>query len=91
MDFMRQAIVTKYHGPTNARGSRISATTESGLRHYYPYRYELNTEENHRAAALAMAEHMGWAGAWRGGAIPQGYAFVLNDGALFTVAPDTNR
>ncbi|MBU6278593.1 MAG: hypothetical protein KGN78_05060 [Actinomycetales bacterium] len=91
MEFMRQAITTKYHGPTNTRGSRISATTESGLRHYYPYRYELNSEQNHRAAALAMAEHMGWSGTWRGGAIPCGYAFVLGDGAMFEVPNDTNR
>lgn len=90
-NYMRQAIVTKYHGPTNTRGSRISATTESGIRHYYPYQYELNSEGNHADAAQKMAEHMGWDGTWRGGAIPGGYAFVLNDGALFTIAPDTNR
>jgi len=91
MNFMRQAIVTKYHGPTNTKGSRISVTTASGIRHYCPYQYELGSEDNHRRAAQLIAEHMRWSGEWRGGATPSGYVFVLNDGALFTVAPDTNR
>jgi hypothetical protein len=91
MDFMRQAIVTKYHGPTNTRGARISATTCSGLRHYYPYAYNLDSEGNHRHAAQKMAEHLGWDGDWRGGAIDGAYVFVKNDGALFTISPDTSR
>lgn len=90
-DHMRQAIVTKYHCSTNMRGPRISATTGSGIRNYYSWQYDLDGESNHASAAQKMAEHMGWDGTWRGGAIPGGYAFVLNDGALFTIAPDTNR
>lgn len=90
-NYMRQAIVTKYHGPTNTRGTRISATTESGIRRFYPYQYELNSEENHARAARLMAEHMGWDGTWRGGSIPGGYAFILNDGGMFTIELDTNR
>ena len=30
-----QAITTKYHGPTNCLGSRVSASTESGIRRMY--------------------------------------------------------
>ena len=91
MGSMRQAIVTKYHGPTNTRDARTSATTESGLRRYFPYRHELNSEDNHAAAARLMAEHLGWTGTWRGGSIPGGYVFVLDDGALFTIPRDDNR
>ena len=49
-----QAIVTKYHGPTNLRGSRISAKCERG-RISIPYPHELKQgEECHRAAAAAL-------------------------------------
>ena len=91
MGYMRQGIVTRYHGPTSTRGTRISATTECGIRRYYPYRYEMNGEANHGLAARLMAEHMGWTGTWRGGSIPGGYVFVLGDGALFVIPRDNNR
>lgn len=84
-----QAIVTRYHGPTNARGARISATAEAG-RIYIPYPHELNATEAHAAAARAFAERWGWAGRWVGGASPdgRGYVFVCVErawGADFTV------
>ena len=47
-------IRTRYHGPTNARGSRISATTISGQRVYVPYDHALSTEENHDTAAREL-------------------------------------
>jgi len=54
-----QAIITKYHGPTDTRGSRISATVEAG-RVYISYPYELNIEEAHRKAAKALQTKLGW-------------------------------
>jgi hypothetical protein len=54
-----QAILTKYHGPTNFKGSRISAQADS-CRIYLPYDHALNIEENHRAAAHAYADKLGW-------------------------------
>ena len=80
---MFQAIVTKYHGPTNTRGSRISAKAEAG-RISVSYDHALNASENHRAAAQALADKMGWTIAafypsLVGGALPgnAGYCFVM--------------
>lgn len=66
---MRQAIVTKYHGPTNTRGSRISARAYAG-RVSVPYEYALSVEENHAAACRAFAAKFGWFGTWIAGANP---------------------
>ncbi len=58
-DYRRQAIVTKYHGPTNSRGSRISATAEAG-RVYVECDDALSIPQNHAAAARKMAHKFGW-------------------------------
>lgn len=55
-----KAIVTKYHGATNTRGSRVSATAEGGNRISLPWDDALNSEENHRKAALALVVKMKW-------------------------------
>jgi hypothetical protein len=68
---MFQAIVTKYIGPTNYRGSRIVAKAAAG-RIYVSYDHALNIEDNHTAAAEALANKFGWAGWWRGGGMPSG-------------------
>ena len=58
------AIITKYHGPTNYRGSRISATVRDGLdwkrRVSVPYPYEVSPsgDATHRVAAVAMCEKL---------------------------------
>lgn len=54
-----QAIRTRYHGPTNTKGSRFSATCEHG-RIYVPYDHSLNLAGNHKAAALALLEKLDW-------------------------------
>ena len=79
--YMMQAITTKYHGPTNSRGSRITATTESGIKHSQSYKHELNADENHADAAEALARRLGWLerNDLVGGSIKGGYAFVLVD------------
>ena len=84
-----QAIIVKYRGPTNTRGSRFVASAEAA-RITKPYDYALNSEA---AAARALAEKYGWAGTWVGGALPSGdYAFVRVEGTgiggavAFTVA-----
>jgi hypothetical protein len=80
---MYQAIVTKYHGPTNHRGARMSATAEAG-RLTVSYDHVLNGSDNHRAVAQALADKMGWtveAGypPLVGGALPNDgrYCFVM--------------
>lgn len=80
---MFQAIVTKYHGPTNYKGSRISARAEAG-RIIVHYDHALNPDENHKAAAQALADRLGWTTdkgypALAGGGLPgnAGYCFVM--------------
>lgn len=62
----RQSIVTKYHGPTNTKGSRLAARC-AAKRIVVAYDYELNAGENHAAAAAALAAAMGWSGKLIGG------------------------
>jgi hypothetical protein len=38
---------------------------------------QLNTEENHRAAAIALATERKWDGVWHGGSMKDGYCFVF--------------
>ncbi len=74
-----QAIVTRYHGPTNTRGSRISATACGG-RVVVPYDYAGEVFDNHAAAAMALAAKLNWGGEWAGGVLPSGdYAFTMLD------------
>ena len=70
------AIVTKYHGPTNHRGARVSANC-AGSRMFVPWDHALNIEENHVAAALAMIARMDWQGRWVNGGMPDGRGFVF--------------
>lgn len=71
-----QAIKTKWLAPTNYRGSRIVASAEAG-KVTVQWDYSLNVDENHRAAAGALATKLQWAGDWMGAATPNsGYAFV---------------
>jgi hypothetical protein len=75
-----KAIETKYHGPTDTRGARISATDSDGNRVSIPYPYELSGEAVHRMAADRLCEKMGWSGQLAGGATKRGYVFVFVDG-----------
>lgn len=56
-----KAITTRYRGPTNARGSRVSAfTTDQSIT--LGYDDALNSEANHTNAALALCHKMRWGG-----------------------------
>lgn len=72
-----QAITTTFAGPTNFRGSRVIARCEA-RRISVPWDHALDTVENHRRAAMALAAVMCWDGVWSGGGLPdgKGYAFV---------------
>lgn len=70
-----QAIETKYHGPTNFRGSRHSARAEAG-RILVSCPSELNVVECHAYAARKLAEKLGWQGRWHMGGTKAGYVFV---------------
>lgn len=75
---MRQAIITKYIGPTNHRGSRIKVTANAGTM-TVSWDHSLDVEANHRDAARQFAAKYQWVGRWFGGALPNrlgGYCFV---------------
>lgn len=82
---MRQAILAKYLGPTNARGARIKATAQAGSI-TVPWDHALGSEENYARAANALLKKLGWHETMRtsrlcGGQLPDGsYAFVIVDG-----------
>lgn len=75
---MRQAIVTRYYGPTNTKGSRIIARAEAGWT-AFPYDHALNSSDNHAAAARKLADKYEWRGNWIGGAVPNGNGYVWID------------
>ena len=56
-----EAITTKYHGPTDTKGSRVSARAQAG-RVSITWDDALNSDENHRAAAQALADKFKWTG-----------------------------
>lgn len=81
---MRQAIVTKYLGPTNNRGARIVARTYA-KRMVVAWDYSLGVDMNHQVAANALAKKLNWLEPgngqkyeYVGGSMPDdtGYCFV---------------
>lgn len=74
----RQAIVTRFRGPTNVRGSRIIASCEAG-RIMVDCDDRLDIAENHAAAAAMLADKMGWRerDELACGGTKDGYVFVL--------------
>lgn len=78
---MRQAIVTKYLGPTNYKCARIKAFADAGSV-TVNWDYALNVEDNHWRAALTLAAKFNWGdtrNAWIGGGMPDNtpYAFCF--------------
>jgi hypothetical protein len=65
---MPLAIHTRYHGLTETRGSRISATCRRGdktYRVYLPFPHDLHGEACHEAAAkLLQEEHLQFTADW---------------------------
>ena len=77
---MYQAIQTKFLGPTNTRGARVKAIADAGSI-TVQWDHRLNIQDNHRAAAVALARRYGWGEDWTGGGLPgSGYAFVRREG-----------
>lgn len=75
---MFQAITTKYLGPTNVRGSRVKAACDAGSI-TLDWNDALHRDQNHSAAAKALAERYKWNGFYVGGSISHlggAYAFV---------------
>ena len=57
-----KTIITKYLGATNHRGSRIKATTSSGISKTISYDDELNAIPNHKRAIHKLNEQLNWSG-----------------------------
>ena len=72
-----QAITTKFHSPTNTRGARISATSESGHRVMIGYPHELSDAAVHAEAVKALCAKLGWHGKLACGATKTGFVFVF--------------
>lgn len=77
----RQAVTTKYLGPTDSRGSRVKATAQAGSV-TISWDDALDGADNHAAAAAALAKKYGWdkhSKRMIGGALPggEGYCFVF--------------
>lgn len=73
---MRQAIVTKYLGPTDSRGARVKATAQAGSL-TLPWEGAADENENHATAAKALATKLEWSGRWYGGGLPDGTGNVF--------------
>jgi hypothetical protein len=67
-----QAIITKYLGPTNFRGSRIKASCQAKSV-TMSWDHALNPSSNHLAAAIKLATLLRWDyGVWVAGDLPDG-------------------
>jgi hypothetical protein len=73
-----KAITTKYHGPTNTRGSRITADDGDGNRITVSYDHSASMGADvHSQADIALCRKMNWKGELIAGATKDGYAFVF--------------
>lgn len=72
-----KAIMTTYHGPTNTRGSRYSATDSDGNKVTMSQDDRYGPQDNARAAARMLCAKMGWHGVLVEGWIPSGYVYVF--------------
>lgn len=74
----RQAIETRYLSPTNHRGSRIVATSASGIRLVQSWDYGLGIEANHYAAAKALQAKLEWEPIKAGGSTKAGFVWLTS-------------
>jgi len=84
-----KAIKTKYHGPTNFRGSRICASDGDRNRVYIGVNNELDSEDNHVNAAKALCKKMNWHGNLVRGSLPDCDVFVFVGNHKGDIGPDT--
>ena len=78
-----KAIISKYLGPTDYRGSRIRATAEGG--HSVTVGYDCGSSDPHREAVKALLIKTGWKGNMVSGGMPDGrlcWLFVKSLGTL---------
>jgi len=73
-----KAIVVKYHGPTNTRGSRLVASAEGVKSLSMPFDHGDTCPE--AAPAKALAIRYGWTGTYVAGKLPDGRTVWVNIG-----------
>lgn len=81
-NLLLQAIQTKFHGPGNVQGAKVSARAGAG-RKLYPWDHSKNPEDNHRLAARMFAQAFGWQGELASG--------VLHDGSYVHVFTERSK
>jgi len=74
-----KAIIAKYLGATNSKGSRIKAFDCDGNSVTIPYPHELSGEDVYKRAAIKLCEKMKWDTELLGGGIKEGYVFVFKN------------
>jgi hypothetical protein len=74
-----KAIETKFVGPSNVKGSRYIASDSDGNRVILGADYEIRQDLNHRKAAEALRDKMGWKGELVGGGTKTGETFVFSE------------
>ena len=75
-----KAITTRYRGPTDTRGARITASDQDGNRVSISYPHDKREgQEAHFAAARELCDRMQWHGKLAGGATRDGYVWVWVD------------
>lgn len=74
-----QSIITRYLGATNTKPSRVFAKASAGAHKLtVNWDHSLCYEQNHTAAAKALAEKAGWNGHYQGGSLnASSYCFVI--------------
>ena len=82
------AITTKYHGPTNTRGARLTADAGLGRKLSVPYPLDADGVQAHAVAVRALCAKMDWRGRMLAGGVEDGsYVFVWDDSAAVEVKP----
>ena len=75
------AIETRYHGPTNTKGSHIVASA-NGHRLTIGVDNAVSVADNHANAAKELARKLGWRGGLIGGHTNKGMVWVWNNGPV---------
>lgn len=74
-------IITKYHGPTNHRGSQIIATAKRHCGNYskisVSWDSSLNILDNHTEAAMKLARQIEWFDQWIASDTNDGNGYVF--------------
>lgn len=83
---MYKAIETRFHGPSNVRGARISARAPDNPTVFFDYPHDLNHSQRHGWAAKEYAKLQNWPGLYIAGYM-RGSGFVyVNLGSNFSRA-----